>query len=65
MKTHWEHIGGHQWSLIDMDTEFHDSICTVEIERNKVPVVGYVNTKLTQKELQELMNIVYEGALGY
>ena len=65
MKRNWEYIGGNQWSLLDYSTEYENHVCSVEIERGKCPSIVYLNTTLTQQELQELINHVYENALGY
>ena len=61
MKRNWEYIGGHQWSLVDYSTEYENHVCSVEIERGKCPLIVYLNTTLTQQELQELINHIYEN----
>jgi hypothetical protein len=56
----WEYIGGHQWSLIDKTEPYGDSITTIEIEKGKYPIVGFLNGNLNKDELQRLLEILKE-----
>ena len=60
MKSSWEYIGGHQWSLVDrVEDNYDEHVCSVEIERGKHPSVAYVSRELTNQELEELLTIVF------
>ena len=60
--THWEYIGGHQWSLVESINPLYDTydnhICSIEIERGKLPIVAYLERKLTREELEQILAIV-------
>jgi len=69
MKSYWEYIGGHQWSLVDpVDVGYEPHgydkhVCSVEIEHGKHPTIAYVSRELNKQELEELLTIVVDENL--
>lgn len=56
----WEYIGGHQWSLIEKTDNYDIHMATVEIQKGKYPIVGYLTGGINSDEVQDLLNIVKE-----
>lgn len=56
----WESIGGHQWSLVEKTDSYDNHVATVEIQKGKYPIVGYLFGEIRVGELQDLLNIVKE-----
>lgn len=62
MKSKFEYIGGHIWSIESKDKDGYDfSIISVEIEKGKQPfIVDVVSSLLTKEILDDLLELVHK-----